>query len=244
MKGSTKVPARVHQGPTKVLQVSWCLWFCGAGPFWAAKRFRPKRFCGRFTKVPARFHQGSTKVSPRLRKFRDLSGLLGQIGFGVPKGSVEGTPITSLKLFRSSTLFFCIFPALALGSSAIVKAFGQNGTFVFLGSLQQKGSLECSPNSSLHWSHSLLWFLGKWLLLQKGSVEGSANYSLHLSPKWLLLHKSCLEGSANCALHLSPSLLVGSKLRELLTCLTHTKSSPQKTTHHVVAVGVFFGLFF
>ena len=27
--------------------------------------------------------------------------------------------------------------------------------------------------------------------------------------------------SANCALHLSPSLLLGSKLRELLTCLNH-----------------------
>ena len=56
---------------------------------------------------------------------------------------------------------------------------------------------------------------------RKGSVEGSANYSLHLSLR-LLLHKSSLEGSANCALHLSPNLL-GSKLCELLTCLTHTK---------------------
>ena len=55
------------------------LWFSGADPSCAAKRFR------------GRFHQGSAKVSPRLRKFRDLSGLLGQIRFGVPKGSVEGS---------------------------------------------------------------------------------------------------------------------------------------------------------
>ena len=33
--------------------------------------------------------------------------------------------------------------------------------------------------------------------LRKGSVEGSPNYSLHLSPKWLLLHKNYLEGSVN-----------------------------------------------
>ena len=38
-QGSAKVPARVHQGSTKVLQVSWCLWFSGADPCWAAKRF-------------------------------------------------------------------------------------------------------------------------------------------------------------------------------------------------------------
>ena len=90
---------RFHQGSTKVLQVSWCLWFSGADPSWAAKRFR------------GRFHQGSTgspsfvvspvlwgrsvlgcqkvprKVSPRLR---GVSGSLGQIRLGLPKGSAEG----------------------------------------------------------------------------------------------------------------------------------------------------------
>ena len=151
-----------------------------------------------------------------MRKFRDLSGLLGQIRFGVPKGSVEGTPITSLKLFRSSTLFLH-FSSVSFGVFSHSKGLRAKwhvcllGFFAANGFRLPKGSLQCSPNSSLHWSHSLLWFLGNWLLLQKGSVEGSANYSLHLSPKWLLLHKSCLEGSANCALHLSPSLLVGSK---------------------------------
>ena len=52
-KGSTKVPARVHQGSTKALQVSWCLWLSGA-PSWAAKRFR-----GKFPEVSPRFHQQS-----------------------------------------------------------------------------------------------------------------------------------------------------------------------------------------
>ncbi len=57
-QGSTKVPARVHQSSTKVLQVSWCLWFSGADLSWAAKRLHLKMFCGRFAKVPRRFHQG------------------------------------------------------------------------------------------------------------------------------------------------------------------------------------------
>ena len=109
-RGSTKVPARVHQGSTKVLQVSWCLWFSRADPFCASKRFRLKGSVGSFTKVPPRFQQRCTKVPPRLRKFRDLSGLLGQIRFGVPKGSVEGSPITSLNLSPSSSTLFCIFP--------------------------------------------------------------------------------------------------------------------------------------
>ena len=42
------------------------------------------------------------------------------------------------------------------------------------------------------------------------------------------------------ALHLSPSLLLGSKLCGVVDMSQQYKSSPQKTTHHVVAVGVFF----
>ena len=37
-----------------------------------------------------------------------------------------------------------------------------------------------------------------------------------------------LEGSANCSLHLPPSLVPGSKLHELLTCLTHIPPSHGK----------------
>ena len=77
---------------------------------------------------------------------------------------------------------------------------------------------------------------------RKGSVEGSANYSLHLSPKWLLLYKTSLRGSANCALHLSPSLLLGSKLRELLTCLTHTNPFRRKRPIMLLLLGYSLGL--
>ena len=65
------------------------LWFSGADPSLAAKRFR------------GRFHQGSSKGAPRFHqgytKFRGVSGLLGQIQLGLPKGSVlkgsvEGSP--------------------------------------------------------------------------------------------------------------------------------------------------------
>ena len=45
-------------------------------------------------KIPPRFRQGSTiftQVPARLRKFRGVSGLLGQIRSGLPKGSVEGS---------------------------------------------------------------------------------------------------------------------------------------------------------
>ena len=43
-----------------------------ANPFWAAKTFRLKKFCGRFTKFPQKFMEPS-----RLHQIRDLSGFLG-----------------------------------------------------------------------------------------------------------------------------------------------------------------------
>ena len=49
---SSKVSPRFYQGSTKVLQVSWCLWFSGADP----RKVPP-------TKAAPRFHQGSTKVA-------------------------------------------------------------------------------------------------------------------------------------------------------------------------------------
>ena len=96
-EGSTKVPPRFHQ---------WCLWFSGQIRLGLPKGSVLK---GSVEGSP-RFHQGFTEVSPRLRKFPDLSGLLGQIRFGVPTGSVERSPITSLNLSPSSSTLFCIFP--------------------------------------------------------------------------------------------------------------------------------------
>ena len=86
-----KVPPRFHRGSTKVAQVSLSLWSSGADPSWAAKRFR------------GRFHQGFTEVPPRLRKFRYLSGLLGQIRLGLPKGSVEGSTKVSPRFHQGSS---------------------------------------------------------------------------------------------------------------------------------------------
>ena len=142
---------------------------------------------------------------------------------------MEGPPISSLNLspqFLNSFLYFSP-TALALGSSAIVKVLGQNDTFVFRGSLQQMAF----ASQTVLWSvpQTVLYigltvscgFWGKWLLLQKRFCGGFRQQFFRFVSKWFLLHKSSLEGSANCALHLSPSLLVGSKLHELLTCLTH-----------------------
>ena len=106
------------------------------------------------------------------------------------------------------------------------------GFFAATGFRLPKGSLECSPNSSSHWSHSLLRFFGQMV-----------NYSVHLSPKWLLLHESSLEGSANCALHLSPGLLLESKLCEVLTCLTHTNPVRRKQPIMSLLLGYSLGLY-
>ena len=66
----------------------------------------------------------------------------------------------------------------------------------------------------------------------------------HSSPKWLLLQKSSLEGSANCALQFISQSPPGVKVAWIVVMFHAYKSSPQKTTHHVVAVGVFFGFIF
>ena len=227
-QGSTKVSARVHQGSTKVLQVSWCLWFSGADPSWAAKRFRLKMFCGRFAKVPRRFHQGCASFgslwSSRADPFRGAKRFCGRF----PDHFFKLVP-----QFLNSFLYFSP-TALALGSSAIVKVSGQNDTFVF----RVLCSKWLSPPKRFFGvfpkqfftlvSQSPAVFGANGCCFRKGSVEGSANNSLDLSPKWLLLHKSSLEGSANCALHLSPSLIVGSKRHELLTCLTDTNPIRRK----------------
>ena len=91
-------------------------------------------------------------------------------------------------------------------------------------------------------SQSPAFFWANGCCFRKGSVEGPAKNSLHLSPKWLLLHKNSLEGSANCALHLSPSLLLGPKLRELLTCLTHTNPVRRKWPIMSLLLGYSLGL--
>ena len=128
---STKVQGCSTVPP--VLQVSWCLWF-------SAERFR------------GRFHQGCTEVSPGFHQ--DCASFVVSLVFwgsslGLPKGSVEGSPITFLNLFSSWNSFLHFSSTtLALRSSAIVKILGQNDTFVFLGSLQQMAF----PSPKVLWS--------------------------------------------------------------------------------------------
>ena len=74
------------------------LCFSGADPSWAAKRFHQG-----FTEVSPRFHQGCVSFVVSL-VFWGIS------CFGVPKGSVEGSPITFLNLSPSSSTLFSIFP--------------------------------------------------------------------------------------------------------------------------------------
>ena len=61
-------------------------------------------------------------------------------------------------------------------------------------------------------------FCGRFLQLFSTLVSQLAAYFI----------KSSLEGSANCALYWPPSLLLGSKLRELLTCFSHTNPACRK----------------
>ena len=191
-----------------------------------SSRFRPG-----FTEVPPRFHQGCASFVICL----GCQKVLGRF------------PHHFFNLSPSSSNLFGISP-----SSAIVKVLVQNDTFVFWGSLQQNAFapqkvLWSVPETVLyiHWSHTLLpFFWANGCCFRKGSVEGSADYSLHLSLKWLLLPYCSLEGSANCFLHLSHSLLLGSKLCELLTCLTHTNPVRRKRPIMSLLLGYSLGFFF
>ena len=76
------------------------LWFSGADPSWASKRFRG-RSRGRFhqgsTKEgqgSTKKAQGSTKVTPRFYSDQTVYGSLGQIRLGLPKGSAEGSTVS------------------------------------------------------------------------------------------------------------------------------------------------------
>ena len=81
----------------------------------------------------------------------------------------------------------------------------------------------------VHSSQSLPRFFGvNGCCFRKGSVEGSPNYSLHLSPKWLCFIKSSLERSANCAFYTFISQSPGVKVAWIVDMSQPYKSSPQK----------------
>ena len=221
------------------------LWFSGADPSWAAKRFR-----GRFRQGSTKVLQlswclwgrsvlgcakGPTKVSPMLRKFRGVYGLLGQVRLGVPKGRFrQGSPI-----------------ALALECSDIVKVLGQNDTFAFLGSLPQMAFA----------SQKVLWSVPQTVLYIGLTVSCSFFGQMAVTSEKVLWRVPptilyiCLPNGC-CFIKvlwrvpptvlyiLSPSLLLGSKLRELLTCLTHTNPVHRKRPIMLLLLGHSFVLFF
>ena len=121
-----------------------------------------------------------------------FSGLLGWFLGADPcslrKGSVEGSPNSSLPLSPSSFSSFLLHFSqmeLALGSSTIVKVLVQNDVFVFWGSSQQMAFASQKVLCSV--PQSVLYIVGaNGSCFRKGSVEGSANCSLHLSPSLLL----------------------------------------------------------
>ena len=137
-----------------------------------------------------------------------------------------------------------------MGSSAIVKVLGQNDTFVFWGSLQQMAF----ASQKVLWSvpQTVLYiclrvsrgFWGKWPLLQKRFCgEFPQLFSTLVFANCCCFIKSSLEGSANCALHLPPSLLLGSKLCEWSTCLSHTNPVRRKQPIMSLQLGYSLGLF-
>ena len=173
-----RLRGRFHQSPAKVPPKFCGLWFSGADPSWAATRL--VLGCQNVPwKVPPSFHGGCTDVSRKLRKFRDLSGLLGR-SLSFPKDPAQGSPITSLHLSLSSFNSFLHFSptVLALGSSAIANVLGQNVTFVFWDSLRRwpsppKRFFGVFPKLFCTFvSESPAVFLGKSLLLQKRFCGG------------------------------------------------------------------------
>ena len=88
------LPKGSAEGSTEVLEVSWFLSLWGRSVLGCQKVPR---------KVPPRFRQGFTKVPPRFSKFRGVSGSLGQIRVGLPKGSAEGSTKVSPRFHQGST---------------------------------------------------------------------------------------------------------------------------------------------
>ena len=79
---------------------------------------------------------------------------------------------------------------------------------------------------------------------KKGSVEGSRNYSLHLSPTWLcfIIAFWRVPPTALYIYKFISQSPLGVKVEWIVDMSQPYKSRPQKPTHHVIAVGVVFGI--
>ena len=181
---SQKVLWKVHQGSTKVAQVSWSLWSSGADLFWGAK-----------------IQKVLWKVPP----------LLPQTCLPVPQ------------------LFFCIvFSAnsLSFGVFSHSKRSWGKMTRFFWGSLQQMASA----------SQKVLWSVPQTVLYIGLTVCRG------FFCKWLLLQKRFCGGVCQLCFTFISQSPPGVKVAWIVDMSHPYKSRPQKTTHDVVAVGVFFGL--
>ena len=139
------------QGFTKALQVSWCLWFLKGSAL--------EGFVEGSTKVSPRFHQGFAKFAQVSRRL--VFSVLGRqkVLWKLPPSLLE-------TCLRVPQLFFAFSPtALGLGFFSHSEGLGAKwqvcllGLFAANGFRLPKGSLECSPNGSVHWPQSLLRFL-------------------------------------------------------------------------------------
>ena len=179
-EGSTNIPPRFHRGSPSFV-VSLVLW--------------GRRFHRRFHQCSASV-EGSTKVSRRLRNFRDLSGLLGQIRFVSERILRVFFPITSLYLSLSSFNFFAFFPSsVSFGVSSHSKGLGAEWHVWLLGFFAQMAFaswkvlwsvLQTVLHVRLRVSRG---FWGKWLRLQTRFCGGFPQlFSTFVSPM-AVLHK-------------------------------------------------------
>ena len=208
-------------------------------------------------KVPPRFHQGSSTFVVSLGQIRlglrkrshqgftnvaQVSWCLWSSGPGPSWGAKRKVPP---RFHQGSPI------ALALECSDIVKVLGQNDTFAFLGSLPQMAFA----------SQKVLWSVPQTVLYIGLTVSCSFFGQMAVTSEKVLWRVPptilyiCLPNGC-CFIKvlwrvpptvlyiLSPSLLLGSKLRELLTCLTHTNPVHRKRPIMLLPLGHSFVLFF
>ena len=171
---------------------------------------------------------------------------------------MEGSPITSLNLSPSSSTLSAFFPnSVSFGVFSHSKGLGSKwhvcllGCFAANGFRLPKGSWECSPNSSSHWSHSLLRFFGHMAVASEKvlwTVPPTILYicltvSCGFLGKWLLLQKRFCARLRQLFFTFVSQSPPGVKLRELLTCLTHTNPVRRKWPIMSLLLGYSLGLF-
>ena len=169
--------------------------------------------------------------------FRTLSGSLGQIRLGLPKGSAEGSTKVPPRFHQSSTKVPPKFHSKFRGVSGSV---GQ----IRLG--LPRGSAEGSPKVKPRFHQSSTPSFVVSLVLLGRSVLGVPRQvppRFHVWPRFHFCLPNCSLGSANCSLHLSPSLVLGSKLYGLLTCLAHTPRCAENDPSCRCCWGILWGYF-